>query len=383
MSTMHHKFYLLFLVCIFSFNAFSQNKTKAQCEANLKEAIRAFEEGKINDVRNLLEKECLDQLDKTKRADAHRLLTMSGLYTDDRALAENNMEKFIRLKISPKFELTRKGEGAEEPEFLELYDKFNIKPVYLYGLKLGATYSLVNPTKVYSIDNNSTPGNYSPRIGVLLGGMFDLPLTNNLHAGIEAYYATRGFMHTDSLLNFAQTTFTESQSIVEVPIYARYLFGSLRSNFRPYVSAGVFANFLLSANADIIRSDKVGSGNTETKREVELLNVSMADQRNKLGFGAMLGAGFLLKTAAGFFTFDVRYNMGLSNLVNPANRGNNEILYGRYGYVDDDMVMSPISLSVGFYLPKYNPRLKKQHRRTETIKKGRKKKSRKKRRARK
>ena len=364
MNLMRHKVYVLFWVCLVSFSAYSQDR-RSYCEAKLKEATRAYEEGKINDVRSLLiDEDCLKELDKVKRAEAYRLLTMSGLYTDDRAMSYRNMEQFIRLKISPKFALNRgKGDGAEAPEFLELFDKFNVKPVYLYGLKLGVTYSLVHPTKVFSVDNNANVGTYTPRVGFLIGGMFDLPLTENIHAGVEAYYATRSFKFTsDSLLNFARTEFTERQSIVEIPIYARYIFGTLKSNFRPFVSAGMFANFLLSTNADVIRNDLGGSGVTEIRRDVEQITINMADQRRRLGYGAVLGTGFMLKTAAGFFTLDVRYNLGLSNLVNKANRGSNEILVNRYGYIDDDMLMSPISFSVGFYMPKYNPRLKKQYR---------------------
>ncbi len=388
MNFMQRKIYILFWVCLVSLSAYSQDR-RSYCEAKLKEATRAYEEGKINDVsRFLIDEDCLKELDKNKRAEAYRLLTMSGLYTDNQAMSYKNMEQFIRLKISPKFALNRgKGEGGEAPEFLELYDKFNVKPVYLYGLKLGVTYSLVQPTTVFSVDNNSVPGVYTPRIGFLIGGMFDLPLTENLHAGAEAYYATRGFVHTDSVLNFAQTEFTERQSIIEIPLYARYIFGTLESNFRPFLSAGIFGNFLLSANAEVIRNDRVGSGDTETRREVEKLTVSMAQQRQKIGFGAILGTGFMLKTAAGFFTLDVRYNLGLSNLVNKSNRGIDDILVNRYGYIDDNMLMSPISFSVGFYLPKYNPRLKKQHRKNTSFKKDRnrkkKGKSRKKRRARK
>ncbi|OJJ19983.1 hypothetical protein BKI52_16025 [marine bacterium AO1-C] len=385
---MRHKIYVLFWVCLFSFSAYSQDR-RSYCETKLKEASRAYEEGKINDVRNLLiDEDCLKELDKVKRAEAYHLLALSGLYTDNRDMSYKNMEQFIRLSISPKFALNRgKGDGAEAPEFVELYDKFNVKPVYLYGLKLGVTYSLVNPTKIFSVDNNTEAGTYTPRIGFLIGGMFDLPITENLHAGAEAYYATRGFVHTDSILGFAKTEFTERQAIVEIPLYARYIFGTLKSNFRPFVSAGIFGNFLLSANGEVIRNDRVGSGATETRREVERLVVDMGEQRRKIGYGAILGTGFMLTTAAGFFTVDVRYNLGLSNLVNKANRGSNSILVNRYGYIDDNMLMSPISFSVGFYLPKYNPRLKKQYRKSTSVQrsssKKRKKKSRRKKRGRK
>lgn len=352
---MLRRIYLLMFACLLSLAGYAQ-KEKA-CKDKLKDATRAYDEGRVSEVENLI-KDCLKDLDKAKQKEAYRLLTLSGLYLDNQDMAEHNMREFLRIEKEYK-PVRGTGEGSDQPEFIELFDKFHTKPIYLYGLKLGVSYSLTQSTMAFSVDDNAKLSQFNPRIGFLIGGMFDVPITDNIHVGVEAYYATRSFQHTESLLNFTNVTFQESQAMVEVPIYLRYLFGNTDKRFRPFLSGGVFADLMLSSKADVTRRDSIG----DTQKEFKLLGEDMTPQRKKINLGAMVGAGFLLKTKGGVFSLDVRYNFGLTNIVKTSARGSNIPLIYRYGYIDDNMVMSPITFSLGFFIPKYNPRLKKEYRR--------------------
>ena len=350
------RIYLLSFVCLFSLAGYAQEKP---CKDKLKDANRAYDEGRVSEVEILI-KDCLKDLDKAKQKEAYRLLTLSGLYLDDRDMAEHNMREFLRIEKEYK-PIRGIGEGADPPEFIELFDKFYTKPIYLYGLKVGATYSQAQATTVYSIaptiiNNKVNVGTYTPQIGFLIGGMFDMPFTDNIHFGVEAYYATHRFKHSEKLLNYATTDFIENQAMVEVPLYVRYLFRKVDKRFRPYLTAGVFADILISSTANVTRSDSLTG---DSKKDYKLLNENMTPQRKRLGVGAMLGTGFMLKTKAGFLTVDFRYNLGLTNIVNTAKREDNTALIFDYGYTDDNMLISPFNFSIGFFIPKYNPKLKK------------------------
>lgn len=363
---------IYFLLFAFLLTTAGYAQDSKSCKDKLKDANRAYDEGRVSEVENLI-RNCIKDLERDKQKEAYRLLTLTGLYLDNREMAEQNMQKFLRIEKEYK-PVRGVGENSEPPEFVELFDKFYTKPIYLYGLKVGATYSLIQPTLTFSVDNNLEAGNYAPRIGFLIGAMFDLPITDNLHIGAEAFYATRSYSHSDSLLNFAKTTFIENQSLIEIPVYARFLFRNVEKRFRPYVTGGVFGNFLLSSKADVTRNDLIDAAGGNTRSE-EIFGVDMSSQRKRLGLGAMLGGGFMLKTKAGLLTVDFRYNLGLTNMVNPAKRGSNSILVNRFGYIDDNMIASPLVFSIGFYIPKYNPRLKKEYRRNIPKKKGKQKKS--------
>ncbi|WP_299458858.1 porin family protein [uncultured Microscilla sp.] len=362
------RIYLLLFACLFAIAGYAQ-KEKA-CKDKLKDATRAYDEGRVSEVEILI-KDCLKDLDRAKQKEAYRLLTLSGLYLDDRDMAEHNMREFLRIEKEYK-PVRGTGENADQPEFVELFDKFHTKPIYLYGLKLGVSYSITQSTMAFSVDDNAKTSTFNPRVGFLIGGMFDIPVTDNLHLGAEAYYATRNYTHTESLLGFTDVVFQENQSMVEVPVYARYLFGNTDKRFRPFVTAGVFADLVLSSTAEVTRTDLIG----DTKKEFKLLGEDMTPQRKKLNFGAMVGAGFLLKTKGGFFTVDFRYNFGLTNIVKTSERGANVPLIYRYGYIDDNMVISPFTFSLGFFIPKYNPRLKKEYRRVVPQKSGNRKRKR-------
>lgn len=362
------RIYLLSFVCLFSLAGYAQEKP---CKDKLKDANRAYDEGRVSEVEILI-KDCLKDLGKAKQKEAYRLLTLSGLYLDDRDMAEHNMREFLRIEKEYK-PVRGRGEGADPPEFVELFDKFYTKPIYLYGLKMGATYSQAQSTTVFSvgpstINNQVNVGTYTPQIGFLIGAMFDIPLTDNIHFGAEAYYATHRFKHSEKLLDYATVDFVENQAMIEIPLYARYLFRKVDKRFRPFVTAGVFADILMSSKANVTRTDSLG----DIKKEFKLLNESMTPQRKRLGVGAMVGAGFLLKTKAGFLTVDFRYNLGLTNIVNSSKRGSNTPLIYNYGYIDDNMLVSPFNFSIGFFIPKYNPKLKKEFRR-DLPKKGKKK----------
>ncbi len=125
----------------------------------------------------------------------------------------------------------------------------------------------------------------------------------------------------------------------------------------PYVNFGATFGYLVGAKALVTRKDNVEG----TSQDVPGPEQKIADLRHKMMYHASIGAGFKLKNVIsnGYILVDLRYNIGLRNVVNPANRYSNQELIYNYLYIDNNFTMNSLVFSVGYALPKYKPKIKK------------------------
>ena len=341
---MRKRICLLLGVCLWSLAGFAQNEP---CKEKLKLANRAYDEGRVNDVPKLL-KGCIEQLDRERKKEVYRLLTLTYMYLDDGVNAPKYMQKYLRLtKKLTRAELM--GEGISE--FDELYHKYNTDPVFWYGMSLGANYSKAKATKVYLPVNSTNPGKYVPATGALSGLIFGLPLSHSFWLGIEVNYSLQQFSH-NSTNALTEVNFAEKRRLLTMPLYARVLLRNRWKKFRPFVSVGLWGNYLLSSRGHLKHANVGINPGTQQTQPLDITSL-----RARRGAGALLGAGVLLEVKkAGVFVLDFRYKPGFTNIIKPGQR------LEQLGYKDDDMWVNSFSVSLGFYLPVYNVRLKRKYR---------------------
>ncbi|MEM9981427.1 MAG: porin family protein, partial [Bacteroidota bacterium] len=260
------------------------------------------------------------------------------------------------LQLNPEYEINT---AIDPPEFINLYNSFRTKPIFLFGVKAGINRVAINETAYYTVDNiNTNERNYSPAVGFQAGISFDIPMRGNFLLNPELYYRSKQYTYQSLLLDFADLTMIQSQTWISLPVIAKYQFEGKKT--QPFVGLGGTIDFLLDDIADATRQDFVDE---LTQREIKDASISLLGQRNQLNFGAVITAGARFKDliGKGFLTLEARYYHGLSNLTNKdaryAEDDINKRLIHDYGFIASDMNLHTFTLSLGYMLPKYNPKI--------------------------
>ncbi len=363
LPTFNHRLFTCFLwlpLCFVLGLCSVASAAEKDCAETLKKAQAAYEEGRINEVPDILD-DCLDvfndkkarkgNFDRNQKMEAYYLLSLTYLYLNEEESAEKILLKLLRLE--PEYRLKNNAPS----EFKKLYGNFRVRPVLAFGGKVGGNIMRFNVTKTFGVDDpHSFSETYTSKLGFQVGGAVELPLTKKLGVFMEAYYSGRSYTLNNQLFGYASTNYEENQNWIEIPLGVRYNLGdkyNFSSHLKPYVFGGISTGVLLAASAVVVRRDKVSA---DVQREVTGTSIPVAPMRNRLNISALLGAGVELKRGRGYLVFDVRYYMGLSNAVNAAQRFSvNELLF-KYGHIDNDFTTNNITFSLGYMYPIYKPK---------------------------
>ncbi|WP_185152636.1 porin family protein [Fulvivirga aurantia] len=341
-----------FVLFLFTNNVLAQRQeSENACAKTLNSARSSYEQGRIEEVPGLLE-DCLKNgFNDVEMVEAYKLLILSYLYYDERAAAENAMLNF--LKFEPEYEI---NPVVDPPEFINLYNSFRTNPIFLIGAKAGGNATFVDVEKNYSLSNTaSSTGTYRSKVGYQVGLTLDVPLSKKFSIATELNLIANTYEYTKKQLQFSSLLYTEEQMWGELPLFVRYNFGS--SKLKYYVQVGGAVSYLLSAEANVERTDSV---NIEVgNRSVSGPSIDLTPQRESLNYSIVGGFGLKMKDVLGngYLLFDVRYSHGLPNVVNTDARYNNNELQYQYLYVDNDYSIKNAFVSLGYYIPIYKPKV--------------------------
>lgn len=352
----------------------AQDAQSARCIQNLNQAEDRYAAGNLQGIGNLLNG-CLagDSYSKEEKIRAYKLLTLVAIFNDNEPLAEENMINL--LKADPEHEYDRILDPAE---FIALYNKFRIEPIFRVGVRFGANLSETNVIESYHSDNiAASPKTYSQELG--FGG--ELSLEREFLKYFEGVgsigYHRRSFSWAQSPYGFEGTptdnpnpTPSDGASLVQenqnwldgnIAIRAFYRFG----NLYPYIYGGFGFNYLLS-NIETAERGAVSSGT-----DIDLV---VTGNRNQMNYSAFGGAGLKYRIGVDFITLDFRYVNGLTDVVNSSSRypipstfesevGNNTQINNqrqdrlfKTGVVDDNFGVNSIMISLGFVKSIHSPK---------------------------
>lgn len=341
---------ILFVMGISTAHA-QREESENACAKTLTSARNAYDKGRIELVPDMLASCIENGFNDVEIVEAYKLLILSYLYYDERKSAEEAMYKF--LKIKPEYKI---NPVVDPPEFINLYNRFRTKPIFLIGGKIGGNMTMINVDKNYSLDNTANSlGNYKSNPGYQAGISLDVPIFKNFSLATELNVQANSYTYTKKEFGFLSLTFDEQQLWGELPLAVRYNFG--KSNIQYYVQVGGSVSYLLSAKATVERTDSV---NVEIgNRSVSGPSIDLKPQRESINYGIIGGLGMKMKDVLGngYLYVDLRYTYGLPNVVNAKARYDNNELQYKYSYLDNDFSMQNAYISVGYLIPIYKPKL--------------------------
>jgi len=321
-------------------------------------------------------------------------MTLIYIYVNDNEKARESMVKFMKsqLKNNPEYDPrnSRSTPESKVPEFLELYYELQALPIYYLGLRVGANFAQVETTTNFSIDqSNIARGSYQSQLGYEVALALEFPFggqKRSFSLVTELVYRQQGYQFSDQILDFANITFTETQNQLSLPILLKYYFKRkgykvdkespenpaeskvnkelIKNKIQPFLVLGGAVNYVMSAQTDLSRIDVLGdiAGGGSRDPITGTYDLLAFEQREKLQYSLVAGGGFrfrnFLKSGSDVI-LEGRFNWGLTQQVIGENRGVNDDLIYKFGYIDSDFKLHNFSINISYMIPKYNPKAKK------------------------
>jgi hypothetical protein len=353
--------------------AFAQND---DCELTLGRAVDEYNAGHFYAILPVLEP-CLNQFTTEQRQRAYLLLTQTYLLMDDPIGAKQSYLSVLRA--NPEF---IPDTSVHTIDVIYLSKKFTATSIFSWFAKAGTNVSqvrVIHDLKTTGETNSSEK--YDLRFGyqVAVGG--DLSITERINARAELGFVQATYKHTEkNFFVYDSKQFIDRQSWVTLPLSAVY--SDQRGKYRPYGYLGYSFQYLLADRGDVTVTNNRPSASSEEQstateeREItpeESPQLSLLYKRNRLNQSVFVGGGMKIKVGLDFLFFDVRYGIGLKNVVSEKNlyanyaQSGTEYMYSaehissmdpstRYMHVDDLFRLDNISFSIGFLRPLYKPR---------------------------
>ena len=316
-----------------------------ECAVTLKKAEKLYDEGVIEEIPGMLQP-CLEKgFSRVDRIRALRLVILCHIFEDRKDLAEQTM--LTLLNYDPEYEANK---AVDPAEFIQLYNSYRTNPVYSIGIMGGLNSAYASPTVSYGMDNTSGfTGEFNPSgMGFHVMLFLNRYLAPNTELSMGLSYVQNKFESIDTLLDFALTSFDETQNRLELPVSVTYDFQVF--NLRPYLRGGINASYLLNAYSQATRTYLDNSHRDVTGSDIEI-----NDYRNNFNLALTGGAGLKYKVKRGYFFLDARYNYYFLNSVKRKSRYNNPELLFKYYHVDDDFQLSNLLISAGYMYSFYKP----------------------------
>jgi len=359
-----NKYIFLSLIVIFHSCLFAQNKNQATCEEQFELIKEYYEQGRIENLNGtnlekIIDNRCINTLEKNKKEELFSLLVNANLYLNENEEAVEWMEKL--LKNNPEYRI----KSDDSNEFKEIYKKMRTSPIFIAGVKLGGNLTSITLLKSFSLDNiPNKDASYNLKANFQVGANFGIPIIKNIDLMAEINLALRSYSYQNTILNYAQTSLDETQTVINIPVYAKIFLGkkyNYYKPFKPFIIAGASANLLLTSSASVSRNDKRINATTLASDNVSVTGptISTTAIRNPLQISILAGIGLEYKRGRGNFIFDLKYEYGIFNTVIPEKRYTSTELLYKYGHLDNDFILSAFSFTVGYLYPLYNPKPKK------------------------
>lgn len=312
------------------FNSYAQTKD----EILLLEASSKYNKGAFSEVIDLT-----DEIQDSGRTSIifqkYRLRALSQL-----AFAENDsaLESLKQmLEINP----TYKFNPITDPDELNvLLKRLKVIPKLNLGLSLsiGSNTTYANVTELYNVSR--TPKTYTSnntRVISIDGGY---NFNNRSGIGVSLINADKKYS-IDYRVNDFDMNLTEQLSYIDMPVYYKLKLVEINKISFTAIMGG-FIGYLYRAN------NQISSLNTQSNLMLEIRSFSAAKRKSTWNFGSIIGGDLLYDLRKGFLVLKCTYFHGFQNITNTNSRYSNPQLLHDYYYVDDDIRLNNLSISLGY-----------------------------------
>jgi outer membrane protein W len=344
------------------------------CDVTINRALDEFNSGHFYTIPSVLSP-CLDQFTREQSQRAYLLLTQTYLLLDDPISAKQSYLSL--LKANPEFQTDT---ALHAIDVIYLSKRFTSTPVFSWMVKMGSNISM--PRVIYDRDAFGESGvkeKYGLKMGYQAGIGGDYNFTDKVQLRMEAVYALATYTHR-STNYFEQDSkqMTDRQNWLTIPLTVIY--GDNKGKYRPYAYLGYSFQYLfrdkvnitLSNNRPVLTSGELlqpgDIGRREDTQE-ESPTFDFLHKRNRVNQAILAGGGTKIKIGLDFIFVDVRYSLGLKNIIsakgaysdNTADPISNGFVASqevptRFAHVDDLFRLDNLLVSFGFLRPLYKPR---------------------------
>jgi hypothetical protein len=332
------------------------------CELTLAQATEEFQAGHFSNIPSILST-CIDKFSTEQQQRANLLLTQTYLLLDDPIGARNSY--LAVLRANPEFIA---DPAIHSVDVVYLSKKFTAAPIFSWFAKVGTN---VSPVRViHDIDAYGEPSveeDYTLKAGYQIYGGGDLLLRQPISLRAELGYAFYSYEHNAS--NYFQMDtkrFRENMGWLSAPLSLMY--SKDIGKYRPYGYAGYAFSYLMRDRV-LIEAVRIAADEDGGKEDKKSPNLNFIEKRNRFNSAIIFGGGVKAKFGLRYLFVDVRYSIGLKNVVNQDNlyANNSESFTSEeylsssepttaYGHVDDFFRIDNVALSFGFIQPLYKPR---------------------------
>ncbi len=357
-NSIKYRFIVIIMVVLLpSISGFAQSEVN--CITAIKDAEEMYKEGNYDNVIQILNaslKQCI--LSKREKEDTYLLLAQAYLEKENYAEANNLFVKL--LNNDPNFKLK---ENLYQEDFYTYYSRIKIRPLFSAGLKLGVNYPHFSIKDIYSVSNaNNYSSDYQPQLGYSYGAFAEYQFYDNLSVVTDNCFSKMSYNRTinGTDVNKSELNYSEVLKSFESALYVKkYLF---HKQFKPFVYLGGYFSDLTNANANLELTYKLKDKITPDvdNYDISKNNVDVLNMRNTKRQGVISGIGISYKTDNFVISADASYRLDIGKqFTNSANRYKNEQLLYEYYYIDNNVNLSrlDISLSVSYIL-KYSVKSK-------------------------
>lgn len=149
---------------------------------------------------------------------------------------------------------------------------------------------------------------------------------------------------------FIDNHHSHSINYLNIPLRFRYSF-EFGGAIVPFIQGGGYYGFLLEADKTIESSGIDNASGSSNQLSLGSQSDEITDLFYKTNYGLSAGLGLMLAIGDGMAIFEVNYDRGFRNIVNPETRYTiDKFVTGAYD-VPDDLVMSNISANFTFAIP--------------------------------
>jgi len=315
-------------VLFFAFQVHAQNN----CTVNLNDANKLLSEGNVQEAISLATP-CTLSENETDQWKAYRFLAIAHLANNQPVEAKKAAENM--REINPAYTPSVHRDPAALVKMLN--DVKVIPKLSMIATTLGynhtlpiieASYNGADYTKAYSSDHGWS-------YGLVLG--YSLNKTISLGTGLLV-----------NQKNF-QIDYQEANNTVKVKEKLNYLNIPLFARFytEPFMKTRLFADVGIYGGMRTASQSDFSLNNPTTETSIELNNLNSDFRRSDWEYGEVFGAGIITSLNK----FDIAVDFSLynpigNNITNKENRYENHDLVYNFLYLDDDILLRQLSVSL-------------------------------------
>jgi hypothetical protein len=375
---------VLFVLVLLTFSwGFSQQTTAPAQTANCTQVLRlaraVYEQGRLHELETLLDGCLKGEVGSTngfatvqERVDAYRLLCLSYIYLEEPAKADQAM---LGLLDADHFFVLNPTDPAE---FQALYKTFRTEPIFSYGVKAGANYTMSHITQNYYVWANAKgEAKYSGGINFSVGAFIEKELFPKKNEKsflrwttirFEPFFHIKAFKIKNPLMEIYKTdpgdgvtaVSSEVKSVsnwLDLNINLRYRFNH-ESTWDPYFGLGPGMTILLASKvtpAKVERAKLQEGSATVTSDSYSGPEIDAKSAFNSIGYSLTALYGVNKRFGAFYINAELRYQYGLNNLISPTDRFVTG-LTDEYGVYFNDFNQSSILMVFGITVPNFQPK---------------------------